>query len=95
MGMDFLKAAQMIKAQPSKYAAREIDRANRISTPGRKRQAIIGAGRAALANALFEMNQELNGDFSKLTRAVRKELGDNFNFEELNKTGARAIGFEI
>ena len=93
--LDIFEATKKIVENPSNYAEASRARADRISTPGRKHQAVIAAGRNALAQALFEIHPELGGSFQKLTKAIRAQCGENFNFEELNKTGARALGFDI
>ena len=95
INLDFYLAVQLITANPGKYGQAGKVRADRIQTPGRKHQAMIAAGRSALAEVLFELHPELNGNFSKLTKAIRAQFGENYNFEALNITGARALGYEI
>ena len=93
--LNFYEAVVMIKAHPDKYAAEQCARARAATSAGRNGQRVIAAGRDALAQALFEIHPELGGSFQKLTKAIRAQCGENFNFEELNKTGARALGFDI
>ena len=95
INLDFYVAVQLIAANPGKYGQHAKARADRIQTPERKRQAIIAAGRSALAEVLFELHPELKGNFTKLTKVIRAQFGEDYNFETLNITGARALGYEI
>lgn len=93
--LDFYIAAQLITANPGKYAKQQVMHAQETKTKGLKIKRSIAAGRDALAEVLFELYPELNGDFRKLTKAIRMEFGKDYNFEELNKVGARALGFDL
>ena len=93
--LDIFEATKKIVENPSNYAEASRARADRISPPGRKRQAVIAAGRDAMAESLFEIHPELKGNFGKLTKCFRAQFGENFNFEQLNITGARALGYEL
>ena len=86
-----LSVCHHIMSKPGTYAARSVDRASRIKTPGRHRQACLAAGRDAIAEVLFENYPELEGKFQKLTAAIRVGYQGYPDFEAINLQGAKAL----
>ena len=89
---DIETACHVIATAPAQRAVREVERAKRIHTPKRHDQACLAAGRTAIAEVLFVLYPELNKQFGQLTKALRRGLGDDVNFDELNLQGAVALG---
>lgn len=80
-------ACETIKRNPAKYLpVRSLPK-----TPGRRDQAILAAGRDAIATVLFE--QVPNISWNNLTKAIRRgHSGDETNFPAINWMGAVALG---
>ena len=87
-----MRACARVAANPRAYAVRAVANFNRTNTPGRKTQARLAAGRDALAEALFELEPGLKGNFQTLTKAIRAGLGNDANFDSINELGAVALG---
>jgi hypothetical protein len=82
-------AIETIKRDPSRYfPTRPLP-----TTPGRRKQRILAAGRDAVACVLFEQVPGIN--WGNLTRAIRRGCGTEVLFEPINKAGAQALGLEV
>lgn len=86
---DIVKAIAQIKRNPGRY----MPQRPLPTTPGRRKQAILAAGRDAIATALFE--QVPGTSWSNLTKAIRKGCGAGVVFEAINLAGAQALGLEL
>jgi hypothetical protein len=86
---DIVKAIDTIKRNPGKY----MPQRPLPKTPGRRKQAILAAGRVAVAYALFE--QVPGTSCSNLTKAIRNGCGAGVVFEAINLAGAQALGLEL
>ena len=61
------------------------------TTPGRRQQAILAAGRDALARVLMTRYGIKN--YQALTKAIRRgHQGDATDFDAINRRGAEALG---
>jgi hypothetical protein len=82
-----LNACETIKRNPAKY----LPTSPLPTTPGLRDQAILAAGRDAIATALFE--QVPNLGWNNLTKAIRRgHSGDETNFAAINWMGVVALG---
>jgi len=80
-------AVETIKRNPTKY----MPPWPLPTTPGRRAQAILAAGRDAIAAALFE--QVPGAAWTNLTKAIRRgHAGCNTDFAAINRAGAIAMG---
>lgn len=86
-------ACTVIKANPGKYAARDVARCLAIKTPGRYGQARLAAGRTAVIEALFALfPKELKGNHGRVTAAFRTGASPaEPNWDYLNELGAQAL----
>ena len=81
------------RAHLDEHVSNAIARARATRTPGRYRQRSLTAGREALAARLFHLFPELNGDYRRLTKALRAgHDGDVTDFDAINEAGAIALG---
>jgi hypothetical protein len=80
-------AAALIKSNPQRYLpTRPLP-----TTAGRRKQAIIAAGRDALATVLLDQFKIKN--YGTLTKALRAgHNGDATDFDSINRQGAVALG---
>ncbi len=83
---DIVKAIDTIKRNPGKY----MPQRPLPATPGRRKQAVLAAGRDAVAVALFEQVPGTN--WGNLTKAIRKGCNAGVVFEAINLAGAQALG---
>ena len=82
-------AIDTIKRNPGRYMPpRPLP-----TTPGRRKQAVLAAGRNAVAAVLFE--QVPGTSWSNLTKAIRKGCNAGVVFEAINLAGAQALGLEL
>ena len=87
--LHIFNAIETIKRNPTKYLpTRPLPK-----TPGRRKQAILAAGRDAIAAVLFEQVPGTN--WGNLTKAIRRGCGQDFDFEACNAAGAEALGLEV
>lgn len=62
------------------------------TTPGRRQQAILAAGREAIAHILID-TLKLVPNYQALTKAIRLgHQGDATDFDAINRRGAEALG---
>ena len=84
---DITKAIAQIKRNPGRY----MPQRPLPTTPGRRKQAILAAGRDAIATVLFEQVPHLG--WNNLTKAIRRgHSGDATNFTAINWLGAVSLG---
>lgn len=86
---DITKAIAQIKRNPGRY----MPQRPLPTTPGRRKQAILAAGRDAIATVLFEQVPGTN--WGNLTKAIRKGCNAGVVFEAINLAGAQALGLEL
>ena len=86
---DIEKAIAKIERNPGRY----MPQCPLPTTPGRRKQAVLAAGRGAVAAALFE--QVPGTTWSNLTKAIRKGCSAGVVFEAINLAGAAALGLEL
>lgn len=84
--LHIFNAIETIKRNPTKYLPTQP----LPTTPGRRKQRILAAGRDAIAAVLFEQVPGTN--WGNLTKAIRKGCGPAVVFEPINKAGAEALG---
>lgn len=82
-------AIDTIKRNPDKY----MPQRPLPTTPGRRKQAVLAAGRVAVSSALFE--QVPGTTWGNLTKAIRKGCDAGVVFEAINLAGAQALGLEL
>lgn len=82
-------AIDTIKRNPCRY----MPQRPLPTTPGRRKQAVLAAGRNAVAAVLFE--QVPGTSWSNLTKAIRKGCNAGVVFEAINLAGAQALGLEL
>ena len=86
---DIVKAIAQIKHNPGRY----MPQRPLPATPGRRKQAVLAAGRNAVAAALFE--QVPGTTRGNLTKAIRKGCNAGVVFQAINLAGAQALGLEL
>ena len=87
--LHLFNAIETIKRNPSRYTpTRPLP-----TTPGRRKQAILAAGREAVAQVLIEQVPGTN--WGNLTKAIRRGCGAEVVFEPINKAGAQALGLDV
>ena len=86
---DIVKALAQIKHNPGRY----MPQRPLPTTPGRRKQAVLAAGRDAVAAVLFD--QVPGTAWSNLTKAIRKGCNAGVVFEAINLAGAQALGLEL
>jgi hypothetical protein len=87
--LHLFNAIETIKRDPSRYTpTRPLP-----TTPGRRKQAILAAGRDAVAQVLIRDVPYVT--WNNLTKAIRRGCGAEVLFEPINKAGAQALGLEV
>ena len=61
------------------------------TTPGRRHQAILAAGREAIAHILID-TLKLVPNYQALTKAIRLGFGTEPDWNTINRKGAEALG---
>ena len=82
-------AIETIKRNPGRY----MPQRPLPTTPGRRKQAVLAAGRDAVAAVLFD--QVPGTAWSNLTKAIRKGCNAGVVFEAINLAGAQALALEL